>query len=128
LTSAGLLQGDVLVVGAAGVGRDPERSELREALRTERVAEKIVVTGDLGLALEAAFAGGPGIVLVAGGGSVAVGRTPDGVVHRRGGLGWQMGDEGSAYAIARAALAAVGVAQDGRGPATSLLRGMGVLA
>ena len=128
LTSAGLLQGDVLVVGAAGVGRDPERSELREALRTERVAEKIVVTGDLDLALEAAFATGPGIVLVAGTGSVAVGRTPDGVIHRRGGLGWQVGDEGSAYAIARAALAAVGVAQDGRGPATSLLRGMGVLA
>jgi glucosamine kinase len=42
------------------------------------------------------------------------------VKHRTGGFGWQMGDEGSGYAIARAALQAVGRARDGRGPATSL--------
>jgi len=128
LTSAGLLQGDLLVVGAAGVGRDPERSELREALRTERLADQIIVTGDLDLALEAAFGSGPGIVLVGGTGSVAVGRTPDGVVHRRGGLGWQMGDEGSAYAVGRAALAAVGMAHDARGAATALGDGLAALA
>ncbi len=120
LTDAGLLHGDVLVVGAAGVGREPERGELREILRGERLAERVIVTGDLDIALEAAFGQGPGIVLVSGTGSVAVGRTPDGVTHRAGGLGWQMGDEGSGYAIARAALLAVGRAHDRRGPATSL--------
>ena len=120
LTDAGLLHGDVLVVGAAGVGRDPERTELREFLRAERLAERVVVTGDLDIALEAAFGDKPGIVLVSGTGSVAVGRTPDGMVHRRGGYGWQMGDEGSGYAIGRAALLAVGQARDGRGPATLL--------
>jgi glucosamine kinase len=120
LTDAGLLHGDVLVVGAAGVGREPERGELREILRGERLAERVIVTGDLDIALEAAFGQGPGIVLVSGTGSVAVGRTPDGVTHRAGGLGWQMGDEGSGYAIGRAALLAVGRAHDGRGPATSL--------
>jgi glucosamine kinase len=120
LTDAGLLHGDVLVVGAAGVGRDPERTELREFLRAERLAERVVVTGDLDIALEAAFGDKPGIVLVSGTGSVAVGRTPDGTVHRRGGYGWQMGDEGSGYAIGRAALLAVGQARDGRGPATLL--------
>ena len=128
LTGAGLLQGDVLVVGAAGVGRDPERSELREALRTERVADRIIVTGDLDLALEAAFGAEPGIVIVSGTGSVAVARTPDGRVHRRGGLGWQMGDEGSAYAIARAALAAAGVAEEGRGSPTTLASALARLA
>jgi N-acetylglucosamine kinase-like BadF-type ATPase len=61
------------------------------------------------------------VVLVSGTGSVAVARTPDGVTHRSGGLGWQMGDEGSGYAIGRAALLAVGRAHDRRGPATALM-------
>ncbi|HEX7025482.1 MAG TPA: BadF/BadG/BcrA/BcrD ATPase family protein, partial [Gemmatimonadales bacterium] len=120
LTDAGLLQGDVLVVGAAGAGRDPERSELREMLRAERLAERTLVTGDLDVAFEAAFGAGSGIVLVSGTGSVAIARTPDGTLLRAGGLGWQIGDEGSGYAIGRAALAAVGRARDGRGAATGL--------
>ena len=120
LTEAQLLEADVLCVGAAGVGREPERTELREGLRGERLARRIVVTGDLDIALEAAFASGPGIVLVSGTGSVAVARTPDGTLHRQGGYGWQMGDEGSGYAVARAALQALGRFRDGRGAATKL--------
>ncbi|MGQ0702144.1 MAG: N-acetylglucosamine kinase [Gemmatimonadales bacterium] len=120
LTEAGLLQAGVLTVGAAGVGREPERTELREGLRTERLADRVVVTGDLDIALQAAFGDGPGIVLLSGTGSVAVARTPDGTVHRRGGYGWQIGDEGSGFAIGRAALAAVSRARDGRGPASAL--------
>lgn len=120
LTEAHLLEADILVVGAAGVGREPERGELREGLRGERLARRIVVTGDLDIALEAAFGKAPGIVLVSGTGSVAVARTPDGTLHRQGGYGWQMGDEGSGYAVARMALLAVGRANDGRGEATAL--------
>ena len=114
LTEGRLLEADVLVVGAAGVGREPERSELREGLRGERLARRIIVTGDLDIALEAAFGTGPGIVLVSGTGSVAVARDPDGTLHRQGGYGWQMGDEGSGYALGRAALLAVGRAHDAR--------------
>jgi N-acetylglucosamine kinase-like BadF-type ATPase len=120
LTDAGLLHGDVLVVGAAGAGREPERSELRESLRMERLAPKTLVTGDLDIALEAAFGSDPGIVVVSGTGSIAVARNQDGTMHRRGGYGWQMGDEGSGFAIARGALQAVGKARDGRGPTTAL--------
>ena len=122
LTDARMLEADILVVGAAGVGREPERGELREGLRGERLAGRIIVTGDLDIALEAAFGTGQGIVLVSGTGSVAVARTPDGTLHRQGGYGWQMGDEGSGYAVARAALLAVGRAHDGRGEATALTR------
>src|SRR5262249_31333575 len=50
----------------------------------------------------------------------AVGRDRDGQRHRIGGYGWQMGDEGSGYAIGRAALGAVSRAVDGRSPRTAL--------
>jgi glucosamine kinase len=56
----------------------------------------------------------------AGTGSVAVGRDRAGKQHRIGGYGWQMGDEGSGYAIGRAALGAVSRAADGRSPRTAL--------
>jgi N-acetylglucosamine kinase-like BadF-type ATPase len=108
------------VVGVAGAGREAEREELRQALRGEALADRVIVTGDTELALTAAFGSSVGILLTAGTGSMAVARDPAGTIHRAGGLGWQMGDEGSGYSIGRAGLVAVGRASDGRGPATSL--------
>jgi glucosamine kinase len=108
------------VVGAAGAGREPERDELRTALRNENIATQVMVTTDIEVALAGAFADGPGIVVSAGTGSVAVGRDQKGARHRMGGYGWQMGDEGSGYAIGRAALGAVSRAADGRSPRTAL--------
>jgi N-acetylglucosamine kinase-like BadF-type ATPase len=120
LAQTGRLRADVLVAGVAGAGRDAERDEVRQALRTEDFAERVIVTGDTEIALAAAFADCPGIVVTAGTGSMAVARDPAGRLHRAGGLGWQMGDEGSGYAIGRAALGAVGRAADGRSPRTEL--------
>ena len=120
LSAAGRLAGDVLVVGAAGAGREPEREELRKALRAENIAPTVVVTTDIDIALAAAFSEGPGIVVSAGTGSIAVGRDQAGKRHRIGGYGWQMGDEGSGYAIGRAALGAVSRAVDARSPKTGL--------
>jgi len=120
LAEIGKLSGDVLVVGAAGAGRDPEREELRKALRGENLAERVVVTTDIEIALAGAFAEGPGIVVSAGTGSISVGRDRHGHRSRIGGYGWQMGDEGSGYAIGRAALGAVSRAHDGRSPRTAL--------
>ncbi len=120
LGSADRLSGDVLVVGAAGAGRDPERTELAQSLATEKLAARVVVTTDIELALAGAFAEGTGIVVSAGTGSIAVGRDANGTHHRIGGYGWQMGDEGSGYAIGRAAMGAVSRAHDGRSPRTAL--------
>jgi N-acetylglucosamine kinase-like BadF-type ATPase len=120
LAATGRLRGDVLYVGAAGAGREPEREELRKLLRTENLAATVVVATDIEIALAAAFDEGPGIVVSAGTGSVAVGRDRSGKQHRIGGYGWQMGDEGSGYAIGRAALGAVSRAYDGRSPRTAL--------
>lgn len=125
LTQAGALRGDVLVVGAAGAGREEERQELRTALRMHDLADRLVVTTDVELALAAAFGSGPGIILIAGTGSIAVARGEDGVLKRAGGFGWQMGDEGGGYWIGRMGLQALSRSTDGRGGATTLLRTMG---
>lgn len=120
LGPTGELRATALVVGAAGAGRALERGALRDALRTEALAEQVHVTTDVEIALEAAFGEQPGIVVTAGTGSIAVGRDRHGRLERIGGYGWQMGDEGSGYAIGRAALGAVGRAADGRSPLTAL--------
>jgi N-acetylglucosamine kinase-like BadF-type ATPase len=120
LGSLGVLRADTIVVGAAGAGRDVERRELMQALRSESVADHVIVVTDVELAQAAAFGDGPGIVLSAGTGSIAVGRDVAGRAFRQGGYGWQMSDEGSGYAIGRLALVAVGRAYDGRGDDTVL--------
>jgi len=120
LARAGVLRCQALVVGAAGAGHPTDRTELAQALRIEDLADQVRVTTDLEIAIIAAFGDAPGIVVASGTGSAAVARDRGGVIHRGGGYGWQMGDEGSGYALGRAALGAVGWAHDGRGPATAL--------
>lgn len=120
LTREGAVRADVLVVGASGAGREQERTELQHALEAERLAWKVVVTTDAELARAAAFDGGPGVLLIAGTGSIALARDASGHQQRAGGLGWRMGDQGSAYWIGHAALAAVGRMHDHLGPVTHL--------
>jgi N-acetylglucosamine kinase-like BadF-type ATPase len=62
-----------------------------------------------------------GIALIAGTGSIAVGRNAAGAATRVGGWGHTLGDEGSGYAIGRSGLVAAARAADGRGEPTSLL-------
>lgn len=109
-----------VVVGAAGAGRAPERADLAAALVENGVARGAEVMGDGELALMATFAGGPGILVNAGTGSIAYARDPAGNLHRAGGFGWQMGDEGGGYWLGRRALAAAGRAQDGRDDQSTL--------
>ncbi|MHB1328317.1 MAG: BadF/BadG/BcrA/BcrD ATPase family protein, partial [Gemmatimonadales bacterium] len=123
LAQANLLRADVLVVGAAGAGRAADAEEIRITLSRERFAGQVVVVSDVMLAF-AALGAEVGVVLVAGTGSVAFGRASDGRMVRQGGFGWQMGDEGAGYWIGREALNAMGLAVDGRGPATELLTGV----
>ena len=114
------LPAERVVVGAAGAGRAPERADLSAALIASGVARSAEVMGDGELALIAAFTGGPGILVNAGTGSIAYARDPQGKLHRAGGFGWQMGDEGGGYWLGRRALAAAGRAQDGRDDQSTL--------
>lgn len=110
----------VLCVGVAGVGRDPERDALWQALSSRELAEDVVVHADATVALDDAFGDGPGILVIAGTGSVAFGRGPAGTFARCGGWGPLCGDEGSGAWLGRRALSVVTAAADGREPPTAL--------
>ncbi len=114
------VRGDVLVVGAAGVGREEERLALQAALEETGLAPRVAVTVDGAIALQAAFGDAAGIVLIAGTGSIAWARLPGGGTTCVGGLGAVMGDQGSGYDLARQALRAAGLAVEGRGRRTAL--------
>ena len=72
---------------------------------------------DGALAYQGAFPEGGGVLVLAGTGSVAMAREPGGL-HRTGGWGDLFGDEGSAHAIGRSALALASQMVDGRAPDT----------
>jgi hypothetical protein len=110
----------VLCVGVAGVGRDAEREALWQALASRELADDVVVRPDATVALDDAFGDGPGVLLIAGTGSVAFGRSPTGTFARCGGWGPVIGDEGSGAWIGRRAINVVVAASDGREPETAL--------
>ena len=106
-------------VGAAG-GARPEISEVVRRLVAELVPGEIEVVGDMVIALEAAFDGAPGVVAIAGTGSIAYGRNAAGETARAGGWGFAISDEGSGHWIGCTAVAAALRALD-EGHATALL-------
>jgi N-acetylglucosamine kinase-like BadF-type ATPase len=114
-----------VVVGLAGAGRGSDRRraeiEIRKVAREKNFPLKTVrVESDARIALEGALGGKPGIVLISGTGSIGIGKDGDGKIHRVGGWGRAIGDEGSGFAIGRAGLVAVARALDGRGRPTML--------
>lgn len=111
-----------LCAGLAGVGNAAERRVVEDAFAYAGVAERVEIISDGEIALHGALAGGPGILLISGTGSVAWGRSETGRVAKAGGWGLILGDEGSGYQIARAALSAALMTVDHRGPESTLHR------
>jgi N-acetylglucosamine kinase-like BadF-type ATPase len=109
-----------LCCGLTGAGRERERAAIEEALHTENLARAVRVVTDAEVARFDAFGMEPGILLIAGTGSIALAHGPSGTTARAGGWGRVLGDEGSAWAIGLHALVAVLRAHDGRGPPTAL--------
>ena len=70
----------------------------------EMVGGEVHVCGDDEIALDAAFQGGPGILVIGGTGSAVLGRCGDGTRYKAGGWGPGIGDEGSGFWIGREAV------------------------
>jgi len=84
--------------------------------------ERSEVVGDEVIALDGAFKGGPGILIIAGTGSNCVGRAPDGSRECAGGWSSRLGDEGSGYWIGLHAIRRALVAYDREEPTRILER------
>jgi N-acetylglucosamine kinase-like BadF-type ATPase len=102
-------------LGFSGGPHDKE-APTREAVK----AVHYLITNDAHIALTGATAGEPGIIAIAGTGSIAYGRNAAGKTARAGGWGYAMGDEGGAFDLVRQALRAILRFDEGWGPATSL--------
>ncbi|HWF08387.1 MAG TPA: BadF/BadG/BcrA/BcrD ATPase family protein [Bryobacteraceae bacterium] len=81
---------------------------------------KLHVTDDARIALAGATNGAPGIVVIAGTGSIAFGENARGETARAGGWGYIFGDEGGAFDIVRQALRAIVREHEGWGGRTAL--------
>jgi N-acetylglucosamine kinase-like BadF-type ATPase len=95
----------------------------KEAILSEILtARKLVITHDALIALSGATAGEPGIVTIAGTGSIAFGRNAAGQTARVGGWGYLFGDEGGSFDIVCQAVRAALRYEEGWGPETALHR------
>ncbi|HSY64148.1 MAG TPA: BadF/BadG/BcrA/BcrD ATPase family protein, partial [Terriglobales bacterium] len=79
-------------VGIAG-GARPEIANVVRRLLLELVGGEIEIVGDQVIAMEAAFGDGPGVIVIAGTGSIAYARNAEGKVARAGGWGFGISDE-----------------------------------
>jgi N-acetylglucosamine kinase-like BadF-type ATPase len=121
-TAAGLPAQSVAAacLGLAGADRDSEQALLRDWASRLRLSARLRLTSDGALLLAGGTPHNCGLAVVAGTGSITVGRSADGRIARAGGWGYLLGDEGSGYRITLAALQAIVQAADGRGPGTAL--------
>ncbi|MFJ2443242.1 MULTISPECIES: N-acetylglucosamine kinase [unclassified Streptomyces] len=109
-----------VAVGGHGCESPRQCEEIRSALRA-RLGVPCLVVGDAELLAPAAGVTG-GVGLVAGTGSVAVGRLPDGSPVQVGGWGAVLGDEGGSAGLVREAARAVWAAHDRAEPPDELAR------
>ena len=118
---AGLRRTDLVAaeIGLAGVRRPELRARMQDSLKGLGIGD-LVVGSDADIALYAATQGAPGLVVIAGTGSICCGINARGKQACAGGWGPLAGDEGGGAWIARRGLRAIAYASDGRGPATSL--------
>jgi glucosamine kinase len=114
------LQPAAICLGIAGVDRESDAAAVRGIMRRIGFKTRTLVVNDALIALVAGAGDAPGIVIVAGTGSIAYGRDGAGRAARAGGWGYVLGDEGGGFWIGRAALNAVVRQFDGRGPQTML--------
>lgn len=120
--SANVSRGDIVaaVFGLAGVRRIDLRQRVRERLAQKLGIETLNVVTDAEIALFGTTLGKAGVVVIAGTGSICLGKNESGETAIAGGWGPLAGDEGGGAGIARRGLQAIAKASDGRGELTRL--------
>ena len=93
---------DTVVLGLAGAGRTAEQRRIREIMQ-QLGFTSIAIYSDVEIAFHGAFLGHPGILVIAGTGSIAYGEYR-GRKARAGGWGYLLGDDGSGFWIGRTAI------------------------
>ena len=119
-----------IVFALAGAGRKENQKRVKESVvdlfgEAGLKPPPISVETDARAALEGAFRGGPGVIVIAGTGSIVTGKTPQGEIITVGGWGRTLGDEGSGYQIGREALRLLTLQLDTRGDAGKLRKLLG---
>jgi N-acetylglucosamine kinase len=109
-----------ICLGIAGVDRPDDAAIVRGIMDRIGYKARVLVVNDALIALQAGIGSEPGVVIVAGTGSIAYGCDRHGFAARAGGWGYGLGDEGSGYWMGRMALHAVVRAADGRSEPTAL--------
>jgi N-acetylglucosamine kinase-like BadF-type ATPase len=117
---------DAVVVGVAGIWLEEERQRFAHLLRiiardSGFNLHDLIATSDAEIALRGAFGSDAGIMLIAGTGTITLGKNKQGDLIRSGGWGIEIDDEGSGAWIGKKGLSACVKAIDGRGVQTSLL-------
>jgi N-acetylglucosamine kinase-like BadF-type ATPase len=105
---------EVACLGLAGFDRPDDRKILTGWADEAGMARRLVLVNDGDLVVAAGTPDGWGVGVIAGTGSIAVGRAADGRKARAGGWGHLIGDEGSAYGIVLDALRLLARRADGR--------------
>lgn len=116
-----------IVAGLAGAGRPADQQQMTDGLLASAqnrnlTLNRIIVESDARITLEGAFGGKPGIILIAGTGSIVFGKDERGRTYRAGGWGRLIHDEGSGYSIGQEAFRAVARSLDGFGEKTKLVK------
>jgi N-acetylglucosamine kinase-like BadF-type ATPase len=119
---AGVSRGDIVAatLGLAGVRRQDLRQRVRESFVKHLLIRNVGVVTDAEIALYGTTLGKPGLVVIAGTGSICLGKNAKGEIAVAGGWGPLAGDEGGGSTIAKQALYKVAKASDGRGEQTKL--------
>jgi N-acetylglucosamine kinase-like BadF-type ATPase len=91
-------------IGLAGASLPENVAWVQETIRELTPDATIYVAGDHIIAHRAAFGTSPGVLVIAGTGSIAFGRNQSGATARAGGWGPNVSDEGSAFWVGREAV------------------------
>ena len=122
--AAGISPSDLAAIGLGLTSAQRELDpgpRIREIVREIAEPATVWVDTDFVSNLAGASGGQPGIVVIAGGGSIGYGIDRDGREAIAGGLGYLMGDQGSGWFLGIEALQAAARASDRRGPETALV-------